>query len=197
MPSLIWVSRETEIKNRFRSHTWLLFQVSHFILFRHLPWLIQTAASTGPGSSHVQMCRSYLCFRASFHCTPGFCSSWDASTSVTSASILSVFHLPFIPFCPPSHLVPPSLSPFRVFLCLSLAYKTLSKSGSEPSGLLLNGGNWQHMCLSAAKQTTHTHLQRNRHLSCLECGVDESWVRTSWLLYVSVFLFHVIHVGLK
>lgn len=80
--------RETEIKNRFRSHTWLLFQVSHFILFRHLPWFIQTRPSTGPGSSHVQMCRAYLCFRASFHCTPGFCSSWDASTS---ASILSVF----------------------------------------------------------------------------------------------------------
>lgn len=147
-------------------------------------------ASAGPGSSHVQMCRAYL----RFHCTPGFCSSWDASTSVTSAS----FHLPFIPFCPPSHLVPPSLSPFRVFLSHSLAYKTLSKSGSEPSGLLLNGGNWQHMCLSAAKQTTHTHLQRNRRLSCLvECGVDESWVRTSGLLYVSVFLIHVIHVGLK
>lgn len=67
------------------------------------------------------------------------------------------FHLPFIPFCPPPHLVPPSLSPFRVFLCHSFAYKTLSKSGSEPSGLLLNGGNWQHMCLSAAGKTNHTH----------------------------------------
>uniref|UniRef100_A0A3Q4I9C1 HtrA serine peptidase 1b n=1 Tax=Neolamprologus brichardi TaxID=32507 RepID=A0A3Q4I9C1_NEOBR len=43
------------------------------------------------------------------------------------------------------------------------------------------------MCLSAAKQTTHTHLQRNRRLSCLvECGVDESWVRTSGLLYMKL-----------
>lgn len=125
------------------------------------------AASAGPGSSHVQMCRAYLCF----HCTPGFYSSWDASTSVTSAS----FPLPFIPFCPPSHLVPPSLSPFRVFLSHSLAYKTLSKSGSEPSGLLLNGGNWQHMCLSAAKQTTHTHTLTEKQTFVMLGGVWCWW----------------------
>lgn len=114
MPSLIWVSRETDIKNRFRSHIWLLFQVSLFF------FVSSPASIHGPGQ---QSCTNVsiipvLSGKLSLH-----------ARFLLELRCLHICHICFHPFCFSStlHSFLPSFSPCPSFT-LSLQSFSVSLS---------------------------------------------------------------------